>query len=90
MFALLAQDRGLKCPLDEEDGGTQKRRHDIVQNGRQRCRKRGQRGCNELSRWQKIHNSSGWGRIGGSNRGHHGGVATARGGRREVLCGGQT
>ena len=92
VLALLAQDGGLKCPLDEEDGGTQKRRHDIVQNGRQRCRKRGQRGCYELSGWQEIHNLSGWDSIGSNDQGHHGGVAAAGGGRREVLCtcGGQT
>ena len=92
VLALLAQDGGLECPLDEEDGGTQKRRHDIVQNGRHRCRKRGLRGCYKLSGWQEIHNMSEWDIIGSSNQGHRGGVAAAGGGRREVLwtCGGQT
>ena len=86
MLALLAQDGGLECPLDEEDGGTQKRRHDIVQNGRHRCRKGGQWGCHGLSGWWKeIHNMSGWDSIGSisSNQGQHGGVAGC-------TCGGQT
>ena len=89
--ALLSLEKAVLALL-AQDGGTQKRRHDIVQNGRQRCRKRGQRGCYELSGWQEIHNLSGWDSIGSSDQGHHGGVAAAGGGRREVLCtcGGQT